>query len=119
MSFRSCSTKVRVSAAPPSSTGNCSESPSRFSSNRLSFITSVDFTSSPDMPMASALCATAASMMLPTGCLMPRFTTVYPLLVKMMSTRFLPMSWTSPFTVASTIVPLPTSPSAFSMCGSR
>ncbi len=36
----------------------------------------------------------------------------------MMSTRFLPMSWTSPFTVASTIVPLP-APSARSMCGSR
>ena len=29
------------------------------------------------------------------------------------------MSWTSPLTVASTIVPLPSSPSTFSMCGSR
>src|SRR5664280_1295607 len=36
----------------------------------------------------------------------------------MMSTRFLPMSWTSPFTVASTIRPRPPW-SLFSMCGSR
>jgi hypothetical protein len=36
----------------------------------------------------------------------------------MMSTRFLPMSWTSPFTVAITIVPLPEL-SDRSMCGSR
>src|ERR1044072_1603540 len=36
----------------------------------------------------------------------------------MMSTRLLPMSWTSPRTVASTMVPLPSS-SDFSMCGSR
>ena len=52
------------------------------------------------------------------GCLMPMLTTVYPLLDRMMSTRFLPMSCTSPFTVASTIVPLPPL-SLFSMCGSR
>src|SRR5919205_713081 len=36
----------------------------------------------------------------------------------MMSTRFLPMSWTSPLTVASTMVPF-CSPSTRSMCGSR
>ncbi len=29
------------------------------------------------------------------------------------------MSWTSPLTVARTILPLPDSPSTFSMCGSR
>jgi len=36
----------------------------------------------------------------------------------MMSTKFLPMSWTSPRTVANTMVPLPAS-SVFSMWGSR
>ena len=36
----------------------------------------------------------------------------------MMSTRFLPMSWTSPFTVASTMVPF-WLPSFFSIFGSR
>src|SRR5439155_193335 len=36
----------------------------------------------------------------------------------MISTRFLPMSWTSPFTVASTITPR-VADSAFSMWGSR
>jgi hypothetical protein len=41
----------------------------------LSFITTVDFTSSPDMPMASALCLGGLDD-LPTGCLMPRLTTV-------------------------------------------
>ncbi len=49
---------------------------------------------------------------------MPRFTTSKPLLVRMMSTRFLPMSWTSPLTVASTTLPR-SDPSFFSMCGSR
>ncbi|COW52527.1 Uncharacterised protein [Mycobacterium tuberculosis] len=37
----------------------------------------------------------------------------------MMSTRFLPMSCTSPLTVASTMRPLPESSSERSMCGSR
>jgi hypothetical protein len=89
-----------------------------FSSCRFSFMITVDFTSSPDIPITSARCSRAASRIADTGCLIPRFTTVYPLFDKMMSTRFLPMSWTSPFTVASTIVPLPSS-SDFSMCGSR
>ena len=37
------------------------------------------------------------------GTLMPRLMTLKPLLPRMMSTRFLPMSCTSPFTVASTM----------------
>src|SRR5271166_2851332 len=48
------------------------------------------------------------------GILMPRFTTSYPLLPRMISTRFLPMSWTSPLTVARTILPR-AAVSAFSM----
>ncbi len=78
----------------------------------------VDFTSSPDIPTASACSARAASMIASTGCLIPRLTTRKPLLVRMMSTRFLPMSCTSPFTVASTMVPLAL-PSLFSMWGSK
>ena len=49
--------------------------PSRAISSRFSRITTVDFTSSPDMPIASARCSRAAAMMLATGCLMPRLTT--------------------------------------------
>ncbi len=45
------------------------------------------------------------------------FTTRYPLLVRIMSTRFLPMSWTSPFTVANRIDPRSVE-SAFSINGS-
>ena len=89
---------------------------------RFSFITTVDFTSRPLIPMASARCSSAARRISPTGCLMPMFTTSYPLLDRMMSTRFLPMSWTSPLTVASTIVALLSraDPSALpSMYGSR
>ncbi len=53
---------------------------------------SVDFTSRPLIPMASAPCSAAAATISLIPTLMPRFTTSYPLLVKMMSTRFLPMS---------------------------
>ena len=52
----------------------------------------VDFTSNPDMPIASAFASSAACRIALTGCLMPMLTTEYPLLLKMMSTRFLPMS---------------------------
>ena len=69
------------------------------------------------MPITSARWVSAASRIAETGCLMPMLTTLKPLLVKMMSTRFLPMSWTSPLTVARTMVPLPSS-SVRSMCGS-
>ena len=48
---------------------------------------------------------------------MPILTTRYPLLVKIISTRFFPMSCTSPRTVARSIVPRPSSPD-FSMNGS-
>src|SRR5664279_4269504 len=116
--LRSFSTYERVSAAPPSSTGNFSASPRAFISSRFSRITTVDFTSNPDIPIASALASSAADRIVEIGCLMPRFTTEYPLLDRMMSTRFLPMSCTSPLTVASTMVPLPAE-SVFSMCGSR
>ena len=70
------------------------------------------------MPMASAPNSSTAATMSVIPILMPRFRTVYPLFVRMMSTRFLPMSWTSPLTVAKTMVPLPPW-SAFSMNGSR
>ena len=45
-------------------------------SSRFSFMMTVDLTSSPDMPIASASLSSAASMMADTGCLMPRFTTL-------------------------------------------
>jgi len=41
----------------------------------LSRITTVDLTSSPDMPMTSASCSAAASMIAEIGCLMPILTT--------------------------------------------
>ena len=39
-------------------------------------MTTVVFTSRPDMPMASARCSSAASRIALIGCLMPRLTTV-------------------------------------------
>ena len=45
-------------------------------------------------------------------------TTWYPLFERIMSTRFFPMSCTSPFTVASNMRPRPPS-LVFSICGSR
>ena len=61
------------------------------------------FTSRPLIPMASAPTSSAFWIISVMPTLMPRLCTSYPLLVRMMSTRFFPMSWTSPFTVASTI----------------
>ena len=58
------------------------------------------------MPMASAGLRSWAARMASTGCLMPRFSTSKPLLERMISTRFLPMSCTSPFTVARIARPL-------------
>ena len=49
--------------------------PREFSSARLSLITTVDLTSSPDIPMTSARCSSAAAMIAEIGCLMPMFTT--------------------------------------------
>ena len=50
--------------------------PREFISCRFSFITTVDLTSRPDMPTASARCSSAAVRMVEIGCLMPRLTTV-------------------------------------------
>ena len=47
-----------------------------FISSRFSFITTVDFTRSPDMPTTSALCSLAAEMMVAMGCLMPMLMTL-------------------------------------------
>lgn len=41
----------------------------------FSFITTVDFTSRPDMPTTSALLSSATSRMVAIGCLMPMLTT--------------------------------------------
>ena len=49
--------------------------PCRVISSRFSRITTVDLTSSPDKPTASALWAFAASRMALIGCLIPRLTT--------------------------------------------
>ena len=76
--------------------------------------------------MISALCSLAASKILLAGTITPRSITSKLLHCRTTPTMFLPMSWTSPLTVAMMIVPLvslpPTAPdSAFSasIYGSR
>ena len=64
-----------MSAAPPSSTGQRPARPREFSSDRLSRITTVDLTSSPDIPMTSASFSSAAVTIAEMGCLIPMFTT--------------------------------------------
>jgi len=63
-----------------------------FISSKFSFMITVLLTRSPLMPITSASFSSAAVTMAVTGCFMPMFTTEYPLLLKMMSTKFLPMS---------------------------
>src|SRR5438067_1990154 len=62
-------------------------------------------TSRAESPIAVASCSFAASTIVPIGTCLPRSTTWYPLLVRIVLTSDLPMSCTSPKTVASTIVP--------------
>ncbi len=97
------STKLRESAAPPTSTGTFT--PARERSSAVATIWCALFTSRPESPRMSGRCSRTAATSCSGGTLMPRFTTWKPLLARMISTRFLPMSWTSPFTVARTTLP--------------
>ena len=65
----------------------------------------------PDSPMISASSALAVSMILLAGTMTPRSITSKLLHCSTMPTMFLPMSWTSPLTVASTILPAALRPS--------
>ena len=78
------------SAAPPTSSG--AVIPAVFKSVAVMTICCVLFTSSPESPIASGLCSRQARISASGGTLMPRFTTVYPLFERMISTRFLPIS---------------------------
>ncbi len=76
--------------------------------------------------MMSASCSLAAARIFSAGTITPRSITSKLLHCKTTPTMFLPMSWTSPFTVAITIVPLvsfaaavPFCSFSFSMNGSR
>ncbi len=78
----------------------------------------------PDSPMMSALCSRAVSRIFCAGTMTPRSITAKLLHWRTTPTMFLPMSWTSPLTVAVTIVPfgLPATPEAAfsaSMNGTR
>ena len=99
--------------------GHLSCRPCLFSSSRFSRITTVLLTNNPESPITSTSLSCAAPIIAPIGCLMPIFTVEKPLFVKIISTRFLPISCTSPLTVAKSIFPRPTSDSSFSICGSR
>ena len=60
---------------------------------------------SPLKPITSALCSRAASKILSQETITPKSITSQLLHAKTTPTMFLPMSWTSPFTVAMTMVP--------------
>ncbi|TDZ74508.1 hypothetical protein DE4586_04691 [Mycobacteroides salmoniphilum] len=66
--------------------------------------------------MMSALCSLAASKIFWAGTITPRSITSKLLHCKTTPTMFLPMSWTSPFTVAITMVPLVSLESAVPFC---
>ena len=65
-----------MSAAPPRITGHFAATPREFISSRFSFMTTVDFTRSPDIPMTSASFSSAARRISLIGFLMPMLTTV-------------------------------------------
>ena len=75
----------------------------------------------PESPIMSASFSFAALMMSCQGTITPMSMTSKPLHCSTTPTIFLPMSWTSPLTVAMTILPLPLAPGSFaaSMKGRR
>ena len=80
-------------------------------------ISSSDGVIRPDSPMMSAPSAFAVSMILVAGTMTPRSMTSKLLHCSTMPTMFLPMSWTSPLTVASTILPAELRPSPVDAVG--
>mmetsp|Transcript_4916 Transcript_4916/g.12722 ORF Transcript_4916/g.12722 Transcript_4916/m.12722 type:complete len:214 (+) Transcript_4916:1353-1994(+) len=81
-------------------------SPRRSISFATVIISSSDGVMRPDRPRTSALCSFTAAMIFATGHITPRSTTLKLLHPRTTPTMFLPMSCTSPFTVAMTTVPL-------------
>jgi hypothetical protein len=63
-----------------------------------------------EKPTTSGLCSLIASMNVSGAICTPRSTTLKPAPSSMMSTRFLPMSWTSPLTVPIRNVPIVSAP---------
>ncbi len=78
-----------------------------------------DFTKRPDRPMMSGFSSFTASISCCGVTLIPNSITLKPLLLKMMSTKFLPISCTSPLTVARITFPFPESFSVASIWGSK
>ena len=68
----------------------------------------------PESPIMSASCSTAACNIVGQGTITPRSTISKPLHCSTTPTIFLPMSCTSPLTVAMMILPLPLAPATFS-----
>ncbi len=68
----------------------------------------------PDRPIMSASFSFAASRILAHGTITPRSITSYPLHCRTTPTMFLPMSCTSPLTVAMMILPFARAPASFS-----
>ncbi len=90
--------------APPIRRGM--SNPSRSISEATWTISSSEGVISPDSPIMSALCSRAAARILSAATMTPRSITSKLLHCKTTPTMFLPMSWTSPLTVAMTILPL-------------
>ena len=90
--------------APPMSSGR--KSPRRCISFATPTISSSDGVISPDSPIMSQLSLSAISRIFAVGTITPRSMTSKLLHCSTTPTIFLPISWTSPFTVARTILPL-------------
>ena len=97
--------------APPISSGIVI--PARFISSATVTISSSEGVMSPDSPIMSASFSFAASRIFDHGTITPRSTTSKPLHWSTTPTMFLPISWTSPLTVAMMILPLPFDPGSF------
>ena len=96
---------TRDVVAPPIKTGVVI--PRRFISSATSIISSKEGVIRPLKPMMSAPSRTASSKMRSLGTITPRSITLNPFQARTTPTMFLPMSWTSPLTVASKTVPAP------------
>ena len=92
-----------VIAAPPTNIGISIPASRRTAT--VFTISAADFTRSPESPTKSAFSVIIASLIFSAGVLIPRSITLYPLFPIIIPTRFFPISWTSPLTVAIITVP--------------
>src|SRR5947208_3273497 len=94
-----------LTGAPPTLTFTRARRPARTSASIVRFIAGMVVVMSAEMPTMFALCSSTARTKASGATSRPRLTTLNPAPSSIMATRFLPMSWRSPWAVPMTTTP--------------